>query len=35
MNGVVLSRQVEPGQTVAASFNVATLFTIAEDLVAA
>ena len=32
VNGVVLSRQVEPGQTVAASFNVATLFTIAEDL---
>ena len=28
----MLSRQVEPGQTVAASFNVATLFTIAEDL---
>ena len=32
VNGVVLSRQVEPGQTVAATFNVATLFTIAEDL---
>jgi len=32
VNGVVLSRQVEPGQTVAAAFNVATLFTIAEDL---
>ena len=32
VNGVVLSRQVEPGQTVAAQFNVATLFTIAEDL---
>jgi HlyD family secretion protein len=32
VNGVVLSRQVEPGQTVAASFNVATLFTIAQDL---
>jgi len=32
VDGVVLSRQVEPGQTVAASFNVATLFTIAEDL---
>ncbi len=29
---MVLSRQVEPGQTVAASFNVATLFTIAQDL---
>jgi HlyD family secretion protein len=32
VDGVVLSRQVEVGQTVAASFNVATLFTIAEDL---
>jgi HlyD family secretion protein len=32
VKGVVLSRQVEPGQTVAATFNVATLFTIAEDL---
>ncbi|WP_442679210.1 efflux RND transporter periplasmic adaptor subunit [Sphingomonas sp. ASY06-1R] len=32
VTGVVLSRQVEPGQTVAASFNVTTLFTIAEDL---
>jgi HlyD family secretion protein len=32
VTGVVLSRQVEPGQTVAAQFNVATLFTIAEDL---
>jgi HlyD family secretion protein len=32
VTGVVLSRQVEPGTTVAASFNVATLFTIAEDL---
>ncbi len=32
VDGVVLSRQVEPGQTVAASFNVATLFTIAQDL---
>jgi HlyD family secretion protein len=32
VDGVVLSRQVEPGQTVAAEFNVATLFTIAEDL---
>ena len=32
VDGVVLSRQIEPGQTVAASFNVATLFTIAEDL---
>jgi len=32
IDGVVLSRAVEPGQTVAASFQVATLFTIAEDL---
>jgi HlyD family secretion protein len=32
VDGVVLSRQVEPGQTVAAQFTVATLFTIAEDL---
>ena len=32
VDGVVLSRQVEPGQTVAAAFNVATLFTIAESL---
>ena len=32
VTGVVLSRQVEPGQTVAAQFNVATLMTIAEDL---
>ncbi len=32
VDGVVLSRQVEVGQTVAATFNVATLFTIAEDL---
>jgi HlyD family secretion protein len=32
VNGVVLSRAVEPGQTVAASFQVATLFTLAEDL---
>jgi HlyD family secretion protein len=32
VTGVVLSRQVEPGQTVAAAFNVTTLFTIAEDL---
>ncbi len=32
VNGVVLSRQVEPGQTVAASFNAPVLFTIAEDL---
>jgi HlyD family secretion protein len=32
IDGVVLSRSVEPGQTVAASLQVATLFTIAEDL---
>ena len=32
VTGVVLTRQVEPGQTVAASFNTPTLFTIAEDL---
>ena len=30
--GVVLARQVEPGQTVAASFNTPTLFVVAEDL---
>jgi HlyD family secretion protein len=32
IDGVVLSRAVEPGQTVAASLQVATLFTVAEDL---
>jgi len=32
IDGVVLKRSAEPGQTVAASFQVATLFTIAEDL---
>lgn len=32
IDGVVLARAVEPGQTVAASFQVATLFTLAEDL---
>lgn len=32
VNGVVLARQVEPGSTVAASFNSPTLFVIAEDL---
>jgi HlyD family secretion protein len=32
VNGVVLSRAIEPGQTVAASFNAPVLFTIAEDL---
>ncbi len=30
--GVVLARQVEPGQTVAASFQAPVLFTLAEDL---
>lgn len=30
--GVVLARQVDPGQTVAASFSTPTLFVIAEDL---
>jgi len=32
INGVVLKRSVEPGQTVAASFQAPVLFTIAEDL---
>ena len=32
VTGVVLARQVDPGQTVAASFNTPTLFVIAEDL---
>jgi HlyD family secretion protein len=32
VTGVILSRQVDPGQTVAASFNTPTLFLIAEDL---
>jgi HlyD family secretion protein len=32
IEGIVLSRKVEPGQTVAASLQVATLFTIAKDL---
>jgi HlyD family secretion protein len=32
INGVVLSRQIEPGQTVAASLQAPVLFTIAEDL---
>src|SRR5690606_4266191 len=32
INGVVLVRAVEPGQTVAASLQVTTLFTLAEDL---
>ena len=32
VNGVVLSRTAEPGQTVAAGLQVTTLFTVAEDL---
>lgn len=32
VTGVVLSREVDPGQTVAASFNAPVLFVIAEDL---
>ncbi|MDT7836239.1 efflux RND transporter periplasmic adaptor subunit [Aquabacterium sp. OR-4] len=32
IDGVVLAREVEPGQTVAASLQVATLFTLAENL---
>jgi HlyD family secretion protein len=32
INGVVLKRQVEPGQTVAASLQTPVLFTIAESL---
>ena len=32
INGVVLSREVEPGQTVAASYQAPVLFTLAEDL---
>ncbi|HEY0720653.1 MAG TPA: efflux RND transporter periplasmic adaptor subunit [Gammaproteobacteria bacterium] len=32
ISGVVLDRKVEPGQTVAASFQTPVLFTIAEDL---
>lgn len=32
INGIVLNRAVEEGQTVAASFNTPTLFTIANDL---
>lgn len=32
ISGVVLNRKVEPGQTVAASFQTPVLFTIAEDL---
>jgi HlyD family secretion protein len=32
INGIVLTRKVEPGQTVAASFQAPVLFTLAEDL---
>ena len=32
INGIVLDREVEPGQTVAASFQAPLLFTLAEDL---
>jgi HlyD family secretion protein len=32
INGVVLSRNAEPGQTIASSFQTPVLFTIAEDL---
>ena len=32
INGVVLTRAIEPGQTVAASFTAPVLFTLAEDL---
>jgi len=33
INGIVISRSVDQGQTVAASFQAPTLFTIAEDLI--
>jgi HlyD family secretion protein len=32
IDGIVLAREVEPGQTVAASFQAPVLFTLAEDL---
>ncbi len=32
VNGVVMSRKVEPGQTIAASFSTPTMFVLAEDL---
>jgi HlyD family secretion protein len=32
VNGVVMARNVEPGQTIAAQFNVTTMFQLAEDL---
>ncbi|RDU65542.1 efflux RND transporter periplasmic adaptor subunit [Helicobacter sp. MIT 14-3879] len=31
-NGIILSRSIDPGQTVAANFETPTLFTIAQDL---
>jgi HlyD family secretion protein len=34
INGIVLERAIEPGQTVAASFQAPVLFTLAEDLAA-
>jgi HlyD family secretion protein len=34
VDGVILSRTIEPGQTIAASFNAPQLFVIAEDLAA-
>jgi HlyD family secretion protein len=34
INGIVLSRKVEPGQVVAATFQTPVLFTLAEDLTA-
>ena len=34
VNGVVLSRKVEPGQTVVAAMTIPVLFTLAEDLTA-
>lgn len=32
VNGIVLTRSIEPGQTVASSFQAPVLFTLAEDL---
>src|SRR5690606_22240981 len=32
IDGVVIDRQIEPGQTVASGLNVAVLFTLAQDL---
>ena len=33
INGIVLTRSIEPGQTVAASFTAPVLFTLAQDLI--